>query len=432
MLIAVLVGIGIGIGLAAALLTYRQCRNNRAETDAQRQDALERFKIWNNFWKYFLVSFALVLITTLLGNTLKERELALQTAKQQSDLALENAKQASASLIAENTNLGSFLDRALVDSWQQQIRFASYFSHLTRDPEARKRWADYAVFIDEERKNESALEAQKNATDLALLKLDPSDPTRADLEAKRKAVQSDLDLSKAILQKPNSFTPLCDLPFDGVRSPAIDDRCGIEGGSSDPAKQAESRAKNNFCAADQPVHVMRYRDLINLQSQSKNIPKSLSDRAVVKQLGEGQYVSYVAFIKEAHYSDVARGEAANCNLPGKATNDISIALLRDPSDDECLSTTAEMSPHYRPPDWTPENLLKASAGHPVRINGQLFFDGSHIPCSGSSRPNPRRASVWEIHPVYSVEVCAQVTTSECEGVAAKWTPLNGLVSSEQE
>ena len=191
MLIAVLVGIGIGIGLAAALLTYRQCRNNRAETDAQRQDALERFKIWNNFWKYFLVSFALVLITTLLGNTLKERELALQTAKQQSDLALENAKQASAALIAENTNLGSFLDRALVDSWQQQIRFASYFSHLTRDPEARKRWADYAVFIDEERKNESALEAQKNATDLALLKLDPSDPTRADLEAKRKAVQSE-------------------------------------------------------------------------------------------------------------------------------------------------------------------------------------------------------------------------------------------------
>jgi hypothetical protein len=227
--------------------------------------------------------------------------------------------------------------------------------------------------------------------------------------------------------KSGSFTPPCSLPFKGVRNPPSDDHCGIAGGSSDPAKQAESRAKNNFCAARQPVRSMTYNDLIKLQKQSTNIPKKLPDRSVVKKLGEGRYVSFIAFIKNAHYSDVSAGEAVNCNIPGRATNDIHIVLMQDPKQqDECLSTTAEMSPHYRPPGWTDKKLMKASAGHPVRLKGQLFFDGSHAPCSGGSRPNPKRASVWEIHPVYSIEVCSQTSIAACQSSAAKWTRLSEL------
>ena len=136
-------GVGCGVAIAAALLTYRDSSPPAAEaTDAQRQYALDRFKIWNEFWKYFLVSFALVLITTLLGQILKERELDLQKSKQDADMALEQEKQKSTSLMAENTNLGSFLDKAMVNSADQQFRFASYFSHLVRDPEARQRWKD--------------------------------------------------------------------------------------------------------------------------------------------------------------------------------------------------------------------------------------------------------------------------------------------------
>lgn len=227
-----------------------------------------------------------------------------------------------------------------------------------------------------------------------------------------------------------TFSPECTLPFAGVRNPPADDHCGIAGGSSDPAKQAESMAKNNFCAKAQSPRVITYQELVSLQSQSANIPKKLPDRTVVRNLGEGQYVSYVAFIKNAHYSDVAAGEAVNCNIPGDATNDIHIVLLKDPTDDECLSTTAEMSPHYRPPDWTDKNLMTASAGHPVRVRGQLFFDGSHTPCSGSSSPNPKRASLWEIHPVYSVDVCTQTTIAECQGSTVEWTPLSKVFSSE--
>lgn len=229
----------------------------------------------------------------------------------------------------------------------------------------------------------------------------------------------------------HTFTPECALPFAGVRNPPIDDSCGIEGGSSDPAKQAESQAKNNFCASTQSPRVITYQELVSLQSQSANIPKKLPDRTMLTNMGEGQYVSYVAFIKGAHYSDVAAGEAVNCNIPGNATNDIHIVLLKDPNDDECLSTTAEMSPHYRPVEWTPENL-NALAGHPARVEGQLFFDRSHTPCSGNSRPNPKRASLWEVHPVYSVDVCSQTTIAECQSSTAEWTPLSKFFSSEQQ
>ena len=48
----------------------------------------------------------------------------------------------------------------------------------------------------------------------------------------------------------DTFLPGCRLPFDAIKTPAlnVDAKCGVNGGSEDPAKIAESRAKNNFCA----------------------------------------------------------------------------------------------------------------------------------------------------------------------------------------
>jgi len=235
--------------------------------------------------------------------------------------------------------------------------------------------------------------------------------------------------SRAIAK--GAFNPACTLPFAGVRNSAADDHCGIQGGSSAAAKQAESNSKNDFCEAAAAPQAVSYQDLLNLQSQSANIPKNIPDRKVVASLGEGKYVSYVAFVKGAHYSDVAAGEAVNCNIPGNDTNDIHIVLVQDPGPnvDECTSTTAEMSPHYRPPSWTPANIMKASAGHPVRVQGHLFYDGSHTPCTAHSRPNPKRASLWEVHPVYSFEVCDQTTIADCQSTTATWTPLEKVFGS---
>lgn len=232
-----------------------------------------------------------------------------------------------------------------------------------------------------------------------------------------------------------AFSPGCTLPFKGSAIPAIDGKCSMSGGSSDPAKQAESASKNNFCSTTNSPQVVSHQDLVDLQTKATgaNLPKSLPDRKQLDDMGEGKYVSYVAFVKDAHYSDVAAGEAVNCNIPGNDTNDIHIVLMADPTDqDECHSTTAEMSPHFRPPTWTPQNIMSASSGHPIRVTGHLFYDGSHVPCSGTSRPNPKRASLWEVHPVYSFEVCTQTSLAQCQSATAEWTPLEKLFTSETE
>src|SRR6516164_1604472 len=195
-----------------------------------------------------------------------------------------------------------------------------------------------------------------------------------------------------------AFVPTC-LPFAGQPNPAIDDRCGFDGGSSDPAKQAQSRAKNNLCAATGSPRQVSYQELIDLQAKTstQNV-RGLVDRGPLNKLGEGEFVEYVAFIADAHYSHVGSGEAVNCNIPGDSTNDIHIVLVQHPGDDPCSSTTAEMIPHYRPSGWTDKNLMAVNT-HPVRVRGPLFYDDSHTPCTAHSRPNPKRVSLWEIHPV---------------------------------
>src|ERR1019366_6577238 len=117
--------------------------------------------------------------------------------------------------------------------------------------------------------------------------------------------------SASVIQQPGKFFPVCTMPFNGVRNPASDEHCGILGGSPDPAKQGESTAKNNFCAPTHDPDILTYQKLLDLQAQSTNIPKALVDRKEVENLGEGNYVSYVAVIKNAHYSDTTGGEAVN-------------------------------------------------------------------------------------------------------------------------
>ena len=231
-----------------------------------------------------------------------------------------------------------------------------------------------------------------------------------------------------------AFHSSCSLPFEGQLNPAIDNKCSIEGGSSDPAKQLESQSKNDFCSETNSPEVFDHQQLVDLQTKSTalHLKKSIPDRKVLEDMGEGKYVSYIAFVKGAHYSDVNAGEAVNCNIPGNDTNDIHIVLVQNPGDDECTSTTAEMSPHFRPAAWTPDNIMKASAGHPIRVKGHLFYDGSHSPCTATSRPNPKRASLWEVHPVYSFEVCSQQTIAECQASNAEWTPLEKVFASETE
>jgi hypothetical protein len=156
-----------------------------------------------------------------------------------------------------------------------------------------------------------------------------------------------------------------------------------------------------------------------------------------QRFGEGDRVRIVAWVMKAKFSnDKPRprgknGEHVNCNHSGEEFNDIHIALASNKNDGECETITAEMSPHSRPEQWTPANLVNLQ--FPVRVTGQLFYDSIHRPCE-NGRGSPKRRSSWEIHPVYAVEVCAKKSIAQCpvNGGADIWTPLVQFILDEEE
>jgi len=242
-----------------------------------------------------------------------------------------------------------------------------------------------------------------------------------------------------------AFTPGCTLPSDEVHAVRdIDRTCPAQGNPPEPDRQAQNRAKNNLCAAGVPV-TMTYRMFLDLQkaAERRGIPHGRQgdqqflppDRQVLKgllplpgnrRLGEGALVRYVAFMSNPRTANLGKGESVNCNKTTKEENDIHIDLVRDPTEPACLSVTAEMIPHYRPTVWDPD-ILRQVLDRPVRVTGQLFFDASHYPCRGPNdlSTNPKRASLWEIHPVYRFDVCRQKTIAACSATdESKWVPLH--------
>jgi hypothetical protein len=236
--------------------------------------------------------------------------------------------------------------------------------------------------------------------------------------------------------------PVCQVPFgDLAKRTDFDSQCGISGkASSNDAAHAQNRVKNEFCAAGSaiPLPFQSFQDLqgaidampdvtyggVAVLNQPRSILSSpLPGRA---GLGEGRVVQVVAFIQNAHYSDVGNGESVNCNIPGDGNNDIHVPLVEDPQDDSCDSITAEIIPHYRPASITPDVLN--GVNRPMRFRGQLFFDASHHPCSQTRRNSPPRRSSWEIHPLYEIDVCKEADVDDCPvGDDTKWTPLQDWV-----
>lgn len=215
----------------------------------------------------------------------------------------------------------------------------------------------------------------------------------------------------------------------------IDKSCGIEGKTtSPPNSKIQNRVKNNFCASGTP-ETYTPQMLIDLQKNTtvpSGYQKEPADRTALDKLGEGKLVRMKAYLLEAHHADLGSGpdagESVNCNNGTPPYNDIHIALGQAASTQECDSVTAEISPHHRPATWDEiGNFEVFSSGkytvnpamssrlqaHPYRITGQLFFDASHAPCPcGTTKCEPLRSSVWEIHPVYQVEVCKAGTSCD--------------------
>jgi hypothetical protein len=260
----------------------------------------------------------------------------------------------------------------------------------------------------------------------------------------------------ALFAQDFKLAPGCTLPFADI-APSDDPfqscgNCGVASVKASPAqvsaKAYESQAKNNFCADASVVTVVDFSVLRAMQAQ--RVDKSqLSDRHVLhglfqmpngKTIGEGDVVRLKAWILDAHVSDCPAGESVNCSKSGFANNDLHIPLL-DPTvgdgrnQDECTSVTAEISPHFRPAAWSDLDM-KTPVKNVVRVTGPLFFDNSHQPCKTTNHTEPGnaapfRSSLWEIHPVYGLEVCANAEPGECDvnsKSAEEWIPYDKWVT----
>jgi len=245
--------------------------------------------------------------------------------------------------------------------------------------------------------------------------------------------------------QPGAFALSCTLPFDAIkRHHPIDDSCGEFGNEQGPSVRGlQNQAKNNFCAQGAPVDV-DFEVLHQLQQDAETAGISFGsdskippDRSVLRGLstkagpvGEGTVARLAAFVVKAHYSNLGKGkgESVNCKQGDKESNDIHIVLgEKSNQDDECSSVTAEMSPHFRPDTWDP-NVLTNQNEHLYRFTGQLFFDASHKPCSGG-KGNPKRSAVWEIHPVYAVDICADASNNCTVDSDQNWVPLSDFVGA---
>lgn len=247
--------------------------------------------------------------------------------------------------------------------------------------------------------------------------------------------------------------PPCTLPFASIaQEHDIDRQCPPEGSSSRESDRAQNRIKNNLCAAGQPVPVT-FSIFDQLQSAVDRMvasgmltygsggPPQPEDRPKLQDIikvngtsiGEGTIVTLEGFVFDAKHDDSFpfhfQGESVNCKNSALDWNDIHIALVSSPTGNECSSVTAEIVPHRRPASWDRFDSNPVTSpyinnplpvkGQRVRITGQLFFDGSHVPntCNNpSSGGNPLRRATWEIHPVYAIDIY--------DTGSGRWIPLD--------
>jgi hypothetical protein len=162
---------------------------------------------------------------------------------------------------------------------------------------------------------------------------------------------------------------------------------------------------------------------------------------------------FVAYILEGHF---ANAESVNCDLSGQATKDVHLILVtQNPKnanlhavDLECSSVTAEVNPHFRPVELellgrltgqpAAEKFVKAqhrladdNLQRPMRFTGQLMFDALHKPCGSNGGGPPDRGSSWEIHPVFSIDVCHNATSlNTCKfDDESRWKPLHSRAAN---
>lgn len=132
-------------------------------------------------------------------------------------------------------------------------------------------------------------------------------------------------------------------------------------------------------------------------------------------VGERSLVRLVAFLS-AGKPHANTGESVNCNLKGEENNDLHISVTEKKNGSEFDGIVVEMIPQDRPDNWTAADLASLR-GKVLLIEGPLLYDNMHVTNGDANNPlngQPKRFSLWEIHPITSLKVCKKATASQCD------------------
>lgn len=129
-----------------------------------------------------------------------------------------------------------------------------------------------------------------------------------------------------------------------------------------------------------------------------------------REISEGDLVEVAGFVVGLPTRPKASGpESVNCRLSGPKNNDFHIPIAVDADSTEFEGIVVEMIPQGRNSGWTVKKLKRiAKEGRPVVIRGQLFYDNKHRVNDDPDEVlggEPKRASLWEVHPVTEFFVC---------------------------
>lgn len=255
----------------------------------------------------------------------------------------------------------------------------------------------------------------------------------------------------------------CKAPYNESPQTGLDiESCGLAGDAkTDSGEEAQNPVKNDLCQSG-IAQVITVDDLSELQKAVEasgmtfgrnNVPKdrsplhSLPPLSKGAQLQEGSLVTFVGFLAEEHYMPKSEskpkkgkgGESVNCHTVQHEGADIHLAFATKPGRIKmtnnptknaslCKTISGEMIPHLRPEVWNNDTLDQViDLARPIRVTGQLFFDASHRPCEGSTpgQGDPARLTSWEIHPIYTFEVCKFDTLQKCDASKqSNWQPLS--------
>jgi hypothetical protein len=144
-----------------------------------------------------------------------------------------------------------------------------------------------------------------------------------------------------------------------------------------------------------------------------------------RNIGEGVLVDIYGFIVGT--PRIRRRDPASCLLIGLHNNSFRINIAQLADDPEFDSILVEMTPIGRDNRLWSLEKLRSLRGSRVHVTGQLFYDNKHFVNADPDdviAGEPKRMSLWEIHPVTDFEVCQEQDQTAClDKPGPQWTKL---------